>query len=130
MNTRNTMASSYHSQVRSTQNKGVTILLLGLWTLVSFLHAGARPEIFQGRGGFVELGHLDKHFVRNTRKKGPARENLWNFFSYYQKYILNEKFNPKMDTIWDLFLKIFPLFSIFNTSSNLVAHLYWFHHSR
>ena len=74
MITRNTMASSYHSQVRSTQNKGVAFLLFGLWTLVSFLHADAQPEIFQDRGGFVEVGHLDKHFVKNTRKKVPARE--------------------------------------------------------
>ena len=28
--------------------------------------AGARPEIFQGRRDFVELGHVDKHFVKNT----------------------------------------------------------------
>ena len=79
MDTRNTVASSYHSQVRSTQNKGVTFLLFGLWSLVSFLHAGAQPEIFQGRGGFVELGHLDKYFVKNTGKKDPPREIFWNF---------------------------------------------------
>ena len=24
-----------------------------------------------GRGGFVELGHFDKHFFTNTRKKVP-----------------------------------------------------------
>ena len=33
---------------------------------------GAQPEIFQDRGGFVELGYFDKLFVKNTRKKGPA----------------------------------------------------------
>ena len=33
-----------------------------------------QPETFQasGGGGFVELGHFDKHFVKNTRKRGPA----------------------------------------------------------
>ena len=31
----------------------------------------AMDEIFQGRGGFVKLGHSDKHFVKNFRKKGP-----------------------------------------------------------
>ena len=31
--------------------------------------SGAQPEIFQGRGGFVKLGHLDKPFVKNIRKK-------------------------------------------------------------
>ena len=76
MNTQNTMASSYHSKVRSTQSEGVTFFLFGTWTLVSFPHAGVQPEIFQDRRGFVELGHFDKHFVKNTRKKGPARENF------------------------------------------------------
>ena len=32
------------------------------------LSAGAQPDIFQGREGFAELGHSDKHFVKNTRK--------------------------------------------------------------
>ena len=32
---------------------------------------GAQPEIFQGRGGFVELGHFNKHFVKNTIKNAP-----------------------------------------------------------
>ena len=31
---------------------------------------GMQPNIFQGWGGFVELGHFDKHFVKNTRKRG------------------------------------------------------------
>ena len=30
---------------------------------------GTQPEIFQSRGSFMELGHFDKHFVKNTRKK-------------------------------------------------------------
>ena len=29
--------------------------------------SGAQPEIFQGRGGFVELGHFDKLFVKNIK---------------------------------------------------------------
>ena len=33
---------------------------------------GVQPEIFQGREGFVKLGHFDKHFVKNSRKKSPA----------------------------------------------------------
>ena len=35
------------------------------------LHSGAQPEIFQGRGGFVELEHLDENFIKDTRKKSP-----------------------------------------------------------
>ena len=38
--------------------------------------AGSQPEIFQGRGGFVELGHFDKFFVKNTREKSPQRKIL------------------------------------------------------
>ena len=30
---------------------------------------GAQSEIFVGREGFVKLGHFDKHFVKNSRKK-------------------------------------------------------------
>ena len=44
-----------------------------------FPHVGAQPEIFQGRGGFVEQGHFDKHFVKNTQEKGPA-EKILEFF--------------------------------------------------
>ena len=33
---------------------------------------GAQPELFQGRRGVVKLGHFDKHFVKNSRKNGPA----------------------------------------------------------
>ena len=37
---------------------------------------GVRTEIFQGKGGFLELGHFDKHFVKNTRKKRAHREKF------------------------------------------------------
>ena len=40
---------------------------------------GAQPEIFQDRGGFVELAQLDKLFVKNRRKKGPAGKNFGAF---------------------------------------------------
>ena len=42
---------------------------------------GAQPEIFQGRGGFVKLRHFDKHFVKNSRKKGPAGKILEFFLT-------------------------------------------------
>ena len=29
--------------------------------------ADAQPEIFQGRGGFMKLGHFDKHFLKKLR---------------------------------------------------------------
>ena len=45
--------------------------------------AGAQPEIFQGKGGFVEFGHFDKNFVKITRKKGPAVKHLGVFSPRY-----------------------------------------------
>ena len=33
----------------------------------------------KGRGGFVELGHFDKHFVKNTRIKSSTG-NISEFF--------------------------------------------------
>ena len=42
--------------------------------------SGTQPEVFQGSGGFVELGHFDKHFVKNKEKKSSQGKNL-EFFS-------------------------------------------------
>ena len=44
------------------------------------IKAGAQPEIFQGRGGFAKLGHLNKHFIKKSRKKTPQGKML-EFFS-------------------------------------------------
>ena len=38
--------------------------------------AGAQPEIFQSRGGFVKLGHSDYRVVKNSRKKDPAGKSF------------------------------------------------------
>ena len=35
------------------------------------IYAGMQPEIFQGRGGFVKLGHVDKYFIKKSRKNAP-----------------------------------------------------------
>ena len=43
-------------------------------------NTGAQPEILQGRGGFIELDHFDKHFVKNKRKKRPRREKTLEYF--------------------------------------------------
>ena len=58
--------------------------------------AGTQPEIFQGRRGFVELGHPDKHFIKNTGKEGPSGKHFGVFPPrYYKNYILNGKFTQK-----------------------------------
>ena len=44
------------------------------------LCAGAQPEIFQGRGGFVKLGYFDKYPQKIFKKNSPAGENF-EFFS-------------------------------------------------
>ena len=45
--------------------------------------ACGQSEIFQGRGGFGELEHFDKHFDKKEHfdKKGHAGENFGVFFS-------------------------------------------------
>ena len=35
---------------------------------------------FQSWGGFVELRHFDKHFVKKARKRGPRGKHLGVFF--------------------------------------------------
>ena len=50
---------------------------------ISQFDSGAQPEVFQGKGGLVGLGHFYKHFVKNTRKKGPAVINLEVFSPRY-----------------------------------------------
>ena len=75
--------------------------------------SGAQPEIFQGRGGFVKLGHFDKYFINNSRKKGSTGKNFTVFSprcSY--NYILSGKFNLSMD-INGALSKIRALFWIF-----------------
>ena len=64
--------------------------------------SGAQLELFQSSGGFLELAHFDKHFVKNTRKKIPTgkifelfpidtlkatfrMENLGHFFRFSKK---------------------------------------------
>ena len=64
-------------------------------------------------GGGVELRNFDKHFVKNTRKRGPTGKQFGNFSPRYsQNYILNGKFNPKMNTIRNFLSKIRTPFSI------------------
>ena len=43
--------------------------------------AGTQPESFKGRGSFVEFGHFNQHFVKDTKKEGPAGKNVGIFFS-------------------------------------------------
>ena len=44
---------------------------------------GVQQEIFQGWGGFVKIGHSDKHFVKNSRKKDPAGKHFEVFSPRY-----------------------------------------------
>ena len=54
------------------------------------MSAGAEPEIFQGRGDFVDLGHFDKHKVKKKREKTvPQRSILGIFLLDFLKTFLN-----------------------------------------
>ena len=59
------------------------LMLYSITDQISQFDSGAQPEIFQGKGGLVGLGHFYKHFVKNTRKKGPAVINLEVFSPRY-----------------------------------------------
>ena len=40
-------------------------------------HAGLlNKPIFQGRGGFMKLGHFNKYFIKKSRKKAPQGKPL------------------------------------------------------
>ena len=43
--------------------------------------SGAEQENFQGGWGFVEQGHFDKHFVKNTTKIEPTGKKFGVCFS-------------------------------------------------
>ena len=64
------------------------------------INPGVQPKIFQGKGGFVELGHLDKYFNKNEKEKSHAEKYLGCFSTgYFLNYILNGKFDLQMDKI-------------------------------
>ena len=71
----------FKDKICSKQGSHISLLLGTCYML--FTHAGAQPEIFWDRGGLMELGHFDKHFVKNTRKKGPAGKNFGVFSPRY-----------------------------------------------
>ena len=49
---------------------------------VTLSYSGAQPEIFQGRGSLMGLGHFHKHFVIKTpAEKRLRREKFRSFFS-------------------------------------------------
>ena len=57
---------------------------------------GAQPEIFQGRTGFLEQKHFDKHFMHDIQKKGSAGKKCLAFSSRYSlNWISSENLIPK-----------------------------------
>ena len=59
------------------------------------MNTSTQPGIFFGKGVFLELWHFDKKSIYDTRKKDPARKNLWFLLlNALENCILNEKFNP------------------------------------
>ena len=65
--------------------KFAKIQILG-WKLgwkIKLKVAGAQPEIFRSRTGFLEQKHFDKHFMYDIQKKGSAGENVLVFSSRY-----------------------------------------------
>ena len=65
-----------------------------------------QPEIFQDRGGFVEEGHPDKHFVKNKRKGSQGKILEFLLVDTVKNYISNKKFNSEMGTFRAFFSKL------------------------
>ena len=71
----------------------------------------------EGGGRFVELDHIDKHFIKNTIKKGPAGRRFGVFSPRYSyNYILIGNFSPKVDTFRASLSKVRTLLLIFKKS--------------
>ena len=58
-----------------------------IYNIYIYIYPGAQLKIFQGTGGFAELGHFKKHkkntqkkTQKNTRKKAPQGK-FWSHFS-------------------------------------------------
>ena len=50
---------------------------------------------FVGQGSFFGTRALRQTIIYKTKKKGPARKDLWFFLlKTLKNYTLNEKFNP------------------------------------
>ena len=80
---------------------------------LNFTIPGAQPEIFQGRGGFVELEYFDKLFVKNTKIR-PRREKFLSFVSQILlKLHFEQKIQPKDGHNQDLLFQNQCTFSIF-----------------
>ena len=43
------------------------------------IYTGAQPDIFQGRRVFGKLGHSDKQFVKNPKKKAAKNFEVFYF---------------------------------------------------
>ena len=76
--------------------------------------AGAQPGFFQGRRFFIELGHFNKHFVKNTIEKVPQGKILEFFSQDTLKIIFRmEKLAQRWTKSGPFFPKFRALFSIF-----------------
>ena len=53
-----------------------TVIIVIAVSVFHRISTGTQPEIFQDRGGFVKLGHFDKHFIKQTRKKAQQGKIL------------------------------------------------------
>lgn len=84
----------------------------------------------RSRGGLLEYGFFDKHYVYGIQKKGPAGKTFGIFSPRYsQNCILNRNLNHKMHTNRVLFCKfraIFFYFQMISPISPLVAGLLFY----
>ena len=58
---------------------GILLRLVSYMMIVS----GAQTRFFQGRGGFLEQGHFNKHFIFDTREKDRTGKNIFNVLKLF-----------------------------------------------
>ena len=115
MNTQNPMTSSYHSKIRSTQNKGVTFLFCLRYGLqCNFLKQARNQKFF--KAGEVSW---NQGTSINISSKIHERKALL-------RKISNEKFNPKIHTIRTFFTKLEHFFRFSKRTGEELCVSHWF----
>ena len=61
--------------------------------------------MFHGQGGFVELGHFDKHFIKNMAKKLHNYITTFWMQNLSQRWAQSGSFFPKIRAFFSIFKK-------------------------
>ena len=65
----NSRSTGSYSTVVAYQTSVLMEFFVKIVFVIFNVKPGTQPDIFQGRGGFMKLGHFDKYFMKKSRKK-------------------------------------------------------------